>query len=732
MPIKLANNASGQIATGLAPYDIGLALVAGQGATFPSLAAGEYFYATLASAGGSIEIVKVTAKVNDTFTIVRAQEGTTALSFSAGARFELRVTAQSVRDAIDDVTASAVTFTPYTSIASTNVQSAIQEVVDEINLLSTNTFTVEVITATEAQTVFNLSNPYVVGATNLSVYMNGLRLRNVVDYVETNSTRVTLTTGAQVGDELTFVAGREVNDAIGASSVSFVPAGTGAVARTAQDKMRESVSVLDFGAVGDGVTDDTAAIQAAVNSFPSGGGSVYLPRGTYKITSQITVAQNGMRVFGDGPRISQIAFLPTAPATCFSFSRGANVIYNCTVEGLRFAGGTTFKKIALRLNDFSSMTVRDIEISGWTGSGSVGIQTLGRECSSFSNLKIDADLPIQISNNPNYTIDSNEIVWRDLYLIANDTTGPCILADDGVYFSGTTFEGYQSWVHGKFGFYYNNTLSAAASQKLTFRNVWKEQSDDATGYVFYIACSLGNVSGLSFNDCHGDTQCRGYYLRGVQYVGWNNCLYPSTSLEALNVDSTVINMTLNNFHANAGSTATLTGQTLRGSFLKAASGSPFPDFAWYQSSGASVYADLGRTQINGSAAQNSLRIFDGVTDFNVLTNAVATLYTASNHALRLGTNNVTRFEIQAGGSFVPFADNTYNLGSASFRLATTHTVNVKFTPVTVSSLPAAATIGSGARAFVSDATATTFASVVAGGGANAVPVYSDGTNWRIG
>ena len=57
---------------------------------------------------------------------------------------------------------------------------------------------------------------------------------------------------------------------------------------------------------------------------------------------------------------------------------------------------------------------------------------------------------------------------------------------------------------------------------------------------------------------------------------------------------------------------------------------------------------------------------------------------------------------------------------------------VKFTPVTVASLPSASTAGAGAKYFVSDANATTFASVVAGGGANNVPVYSDGTNWRIG
>ncbi len=51
---------------------------------------------------------------------------------------------------------------------------------------------------------------------------------------------------------------------------------------------------------------------------------------------------------------------------------------------------------------------------------------------------------------------------------------------------------------------------------------------------------------------------------------------------------------------------------------------------------------------------------------------------------------------------------------------------------TVSTLPSATSVGAGIRSFVSDATATTFASIVVGGGSNTVPIYCDGSNWLIG
>ncbi|WP_373092856.1 hypothetical protein, partial [Zhongshania sp.] len=79
----------------------------------------------------------------------------------------------------------------------------------------------------------------------------------------------------------------------------------------------------------------------------------------------------------------------------------------------------------------------------------------------------------------------------------------------------------------------------------------------------------------------------------------------------------------------------------------------------------------------------------------------------------------------------PATDATIDSGTTSFRWKDINTMRVRTHPVTVGNLPSASGIA-GTRAFVTDATTTTFASIVAGGGSNGVPVYSDGTNWRIG
>ncbi len=87
------------------------------------------------------------------------------------------------------------------------------------------------------------------------------------------------------------------------------------------------------------------------------------------------------------------------------------------------------------------------------------------------------------------------------------------------------------------------------------------------------------------------------------------------------------------------------------------------------------------------------------------------------------------------GSAVGLGDAQLSRAAAGFFKATNGSTGfaaVGTYAVAVASLPAASATYTGARAFVTDANATTFASIVAGGGANGVPVYCDGSQWRIG
>jgi hypothetical protein len=129
MNIKLKNNVVGFLATTINASDTGIVLQAGNGASFPSLGAGEYFYATLVSTGGTLEVVKVTARVGDSLSVLRAQDGSSATGFAAGSRLEMRVNAQAVLDAIEqvEILASEVIFTPTGDISATNVQDAIAQ-----------------------------------------------------------------------------------------------------------------------------------------------------------------------------------------------------------------------------------------------------------------------------------------------------------------------------------------------------------------------------------------------------------------------------------------------------------------------------------------------------------------------------------------------------------------------------------------------------------------------------
>ena len=123
MVMKFTNNAASTLASSILSSDVSLTVATGQGALFPSLGAGDYFYCTLANTVGTVEIVKVTARATDTFTITRAQDGTTAANWSLGDKVELRLVAASLNDIpkLDEANtfSGANTFSANTSFTST-------------------------------------------------------------------------------------------------------------------------------------------------------------------------------------------------------------------------------------------------------------------------------------------------------------------------------------------------------------------------------------------------------------------------------------------------------------------------------------------------------------------------------------------------------------------------------------------------------------------------------------
>jgi hypothetical protein len=261
---------------------------------------------------------------------------------------------------------------------STDVQIGSYDNIRGINSNFVNyTNSQEIQTATAGQTVFTLTTmQYQPGTRSLSVFVDGVNQYGpgaLYAYEETSSTVVTFTSGLNAGASVKFTTSainasfygsalqvsfegfnnqvgnvQDLADADGSDWVGFDLGGTSAVARSVQAKLRDFVNAKDFGAVGDGVADDTAALQAAINYATANKKAVLLSDGQYKITTSLIIGPwNGtswaagwasMSLIGDnysyavglGPEI-----LPTfndKPAIIIQNARGV-IIQNISIIG---------------------------------------------------------------------------------------------------------------------------------------------------------------------------------------------------------------------------------------------------------------------------------------------------------------------------------------------------------------------------------------------------------------
>lgn len=143
------------------------------------------------------------------------------------------------------------------------------------------------------------------------------------------------------------------------TALQFTQAGTGAAARTIVTKLREQIHVKDYGAIGDGSTDDTASLQAAITYAISVGGEVLLGQGKYRITGAtgLLIDESATTADDDATRISIVG----------EGSGASQIVHNGTGSAITYQGGSTSSgpHSYLRLDGF--------RIDGTNGTGQHGI-----------------------------------------------------------------------------------------------------------------------------------------------------------------------------------------------------------------------------------------------------------------------------------------------------------------------------------------------------------------------
>jgi len=177
----------------------------------------------------------------------------------------------------------------------------------------------EIQTATAGQTVFTLTDfEYQPGTGNLSVFVDGVNQYGPgaqYAFVETDSTTVTFVSGLHVGASVKFTTTKLENPGIAdASQISYTYPDSDAVTQNVEERLAQYVSVKDFGAVGDGVTDDTDAMQAAHDT----GKVIYYPEGQYNFSSTITIALGG--IVGSGLGTTYLVSTSTSNDNLFEYT----------------------------------------------------------------------------------------------------------------------------------------------------------------------------------------------------------------------------------------------------------------------------------------------------------------------------------------------------------------------------------------------------------------------------
>lgn len=452
-------------------------------------------------------------------------------------------------------------------------------------------------------------------------------------------------------------------------------------------------SVIDFGADPTGATDSTAAIQAAIDSFGSGQGTVSFPKGTYLVTSTLTIDKDRMNLVGEGPWISMIRFNPAGDDICVFIGKGgegttdAGIIVQCSVRGLTFVStNTTNKKTALELKDISLFVCEDVVIGSttqWLGNGSIGVRIRGREGSVFSRMTVQTNRPFVFARNTSFpSLSLDQFHFQDIQTgcrghlesppVYDETN---FFFEPGANFSNVTFDGFQSWLRGKNGLYYDNSTLAAAgtSYNLKISNVrWEgEFGDDDTGYFVYVEHgTVSEAQQVSIDNCVTGEIGNGIYLKDFREASISDTAYNRASGEALNLSYSSGNeaVEIRDCFWQTGCTATIPSEFLLFAGLKTPNLSPIARSGIYSAAAPGA----GRRDFITGGAINQTTVAVAAPDPTVVTLPISSAATV----IMLLTDTRGKFAIVGVNSVAKTTTLIYDDGTWSVTQGTAAKLNV--------------------------------------------------------
>lgn len=309
------------------------------------------------------------------------------------------------------------------------------------------------------------------------------------------------------------------------------------------------VSATDFGAAGDSITDDTAAIQAAIDYVQSltadrfkGSHAVFLPSGTYKITSTLTINESGVSLIGDSTG-SSILYAPSSDFDMVHFDGTALTLYQAGAMNLRFYSPTNATAgCQLKVQKVIHGKFLNLHFMGWYD----GLISDGCGKTYYDNITFSQEN--RTAGNPRYAMDfkstsnNNSDVHVSNYQVTYDTETSdytvSIRGSDGIYFTN----GHQ---HGALLIQPSGSVVCSS---VFWSNVYFDTS--LVQNVVFSGGTSGAYRNFWFNNCYfRDSGSNGLAIESTSIVSRvliNNCIFSDHQQYGIYTNSDIDLVTVSN------------------------------------------------------------------------------------------------------------------------------------------------------------------------------------------